>query len=37
MTVINEADYIEHNREIPIERYIYPEERQKIVDDMRLI
>ena len=27
----------EHDQEIPKERYISPEERQKIIDDMRLI
>ena len=27
----------EHNKEKPKERYIYPEERQKIIDDLRLI
>ena len=31
-TVINE-----HDREIPKERYIFPEERQKIIDYLRLI
>ena len=28
---------IEHDKEVPKERYISPEERQKIVDDLRLI
>ena len=27
----------EHGREIPIERYIVPEERQKMIHDLRLI
>ena len=27
----------EHDKEIPIERYICPEEWQKIIDDLRLI
>ena len=27
----------EDNKEMPKERYISPEERQKIVDDLRLI
>ena len=27
----------EHNKEIPKERYISPEERQKIIDNLRLI
>ena len=27
----------EHDREVPNERYISPEERQKIIDDLRLI
>ena len=27
----------EHDKEIPKERYISPEERQKIIDDLRLI
>ena len=27
----------EHDKEIPKERYISPEERQKIIDDIRLI
>ena len=31
-TVTNELD-----KEIPKERYIFPEERQKIIDDLRLI
>ena len=26
----------EHDKEIPKERYISPEERQKIIDDLRL-
>ena len=28
---------IEHDKEIPKERYISPEKRQKIIDDLRLI
>ena len=27
----------EHDKEIPKERYISPEERHKIIDDLRLI
>ena len=27
----------EHDKEIPKERYIFPKERQKIIDDLRLI
>ena len=27
----------EHDKEIPKETYIFPEERQKIIDDLRLI
>ena len=27
----------EHDKELPKERYIYPEERQKTIDDLRLI
>ena len=27
----------EHDKEIPKERYVSPEERQKIIDDLRLI
>ena len=27
----------EHDKEIPKERYISPEERQKVIDDLRLI
>ena len=27
----------EHDKEIPKERYISPEERQKIIDELRLI
>ena len=27
----------EHNKEIPKERYISPEEKQKIIGDLRLI
>ena len=26
-----------HNKEIPKEKYIFPEERQKIIDDLKLI
>ena len=27
----------EHDKEIPKERYIFPEEREKFIDDLRLI
>ena len=27
----------EHDKEIPEERYISPEERQKVIDDLRLV
>ena len=27
----------EHNKKIPKERYISPEQRQKIIDDLRLL
>ena len=27
----------EHDKEMPKERYLFPEERQKTVDDLRLI
>ena len=36
-TVTNEAENIELDKEIPKERYISPEQRQKIIDDLRLI
>ena len=34
----NNSDTVtnEHNKEIPKERYIPPEERQKIIDELRL-
>ena len=32
-----EAVTNEHNKEIPKERYISPEERQKIINDLRLV
>ena len=32
----SEAVTNEHNKEIPKERYIPPEERQKIIDELRL-
>ena len=36
-TFTNEAENIELDKEIPKERYISPEQRQKIIDDLRLI
>ena len=36
-TVTNGTESIEHDKEIPKERYISPEKRQKIIDDVRLI
>ena len=36
-TVTNEAKNIEHDKEIPKERYISPVKRQKIIDDLRLM
>ena len=36
-TVTNEAENIEHNTEIPKERYIPPEKGDKIIDDLILI
>ena len=36
-TVTNETESIEHDKEIPKERYISPEKRQEIIDDLRLI
>ena len=36
-TVPNEAKLIEHDKEIHKERYTSLEERQKIIDDLRLI
>ena len=36
-TVTNKAKNIEHDKEIPTERYISPEKRQKIIDDLRLM
>ena len=36
-TVTNEAKNIGIDREIPKEKYISPEKRQKIIDDLRLI
>ena len=36
-TVTNEAENIELDKEIPKERYISPDQRQKIIDDLRLI
>ena len=35
--VTNEAKNIGIDREIPKERYVSPEQRQKIIDDLRLI
>ena len=31
-----ETDTNTHDKEIPKERYIFPEERQKIIDELRL-
>ena len=36
-TVLNEAKLIEHDKEIHKERYTSLEERQKVIDDLRLI
>ena len=36
-TVPNEAKLIEHDKEIHKERYTSLEERQKVIDDLRLI
>ena len=36
-TVTNEEKNIGFDREIPKERYITPEERQIVIDDLRLI
>ena len=36
-TVTNEEENIGIIREIPRERYVSPEKRQKIIDDIRLI
>ena len=36
-TVTNRAENIAHNKGIPKERYISPQKRQKIIDDLRLI
>ena len=33
----NSEENIEHDREIHRERYIFPEQRQKIIDDLRLM
>ena len=33
----NSEENIEHDREIHRERYILPEQRQKIIDDLRLM
>ena len=33
----SEAVINEHDKEIPKERYVSPEERQKIIDEMRII
>ena len=35
--VINETKNIEHNKEIAKEKYISPEKRQNLIDDLRLI
>ena len=37
LKVRNKTENIEPDREIPRERCISPEERQKIVDDLRMI
>ena len=34
--VTSETDNIEHDKEIPKERYISPEKRQKTIDDLIL-
>ena len=36
-TVTNEAENIGLGKEIPGERFIFPEKRQKITDDLRLM
>ena len=36
-TVAYEIENIEHDKEIPKERYISPEKKQRITDDLRLI
>ena len=36
-TATNEAENTWHDKEIPKERYISPEEREQSVDDLRLI
>ena len=36
-TITNETQNIKHDKEMPKERYISPEERQKIIDDLTLI
>ena len=36
-TAANETERIEHGKQILKERYISPEKRQKIIDDLRLI
>ena len=33
----NSEENIGHYREIPTKRYVYPEERQQIINDLRLI
>ena len=33
----SETVIVEHDKEIPKERYISPRERQEIIDDLRLI
>ena len=35
--IINEKGNIKHDKEITRERYISPEERQKFIDDLRII
>ena len=36
-TVTNETENVEQDKEIPKERYISSEKRQKIIDDLRVI
>ena len=36
-TVRNENENNEHDKEIPKKRYISPEKRQQIINDLRLI
>ena len=36
-TVANETEHIAVDREIPKERYISPEKRQEIINDLKLI